>query len=145
MKLIRVAVLLAASVFLVGAVAACGDDDDDNSDNDGGTATSAAATTPATGGGGNQAQVEAKDFSFTPDEITVPVGEPVTVTLNNAGNATHTLTVYSDEAFTSPVEGADTDNVPSGDSGDFTVTFTGGEYYFRCEIHNQMQGELIAE
>jgi plastocyanin len=141
MRLFRISLLLAASFVLVGAVAACGDDDDDGGGDEG------AATTPAGGGGAaNEASVEAKDFSFEPDTVLVTAGEDVTVTLVNTGSAPHTLTVYTDEDYQDAVDGADTGTVNGGESGEFTVSFEGGEYYFRCEVHpSQMQGELEAE
>jgi plastocyanin len=139
MKLLRISLLLSASALLIGAFAACSDDDDDEAE--------PAATTPAAdGGGGDSVTVEGKDFSFNPETFTVPAGKEVTVTLNNTGNAPHTLTVYTDEDYKDPVDGADTENVDGGDSGEFTATFEGGEYYFRCEIHPaQMTGEFEAE
>ena len=37
--------------------------------------------------------VEASDFAYQPASITVPVGEPVTITLNNIGNIEHDFVV----------------------------------------------------
>jgi uncharacterized cupredoxin-like copper-binding protein len=37
--------------------------------------------------------VEATDFAYTPATITVPVGEPVTLTLKNTGNVEHDFIV----------------------------------------------------
>ena len=143
MKLLRVLLLLSASLLLVAAVSACSDDDDED---DGG---SAATTAPASGGGGGgetAVTVDAKDFSFDPDTFAVAAGEEVTITLDNTGSAPHTLTVYTDEEYTDAVVDADTGTVNGGDSGDFTATFEGGEYYFRCEVHpGQMTGEFEAE
>jgi len=89
--------------------------------------------------------VEGKDFSFDPTTFTVAAGEEVTVTLNNTGNARHTLTVYTDEEYSDPVDGAET-SVNARDTGEFKATFEGGEYYFRCEVHpGQMTGTFEAE
>ena len=142
MKHFRIFLTLAASVLLLGAVAACSSNDDKGSDN-----KPAATTAPADGGGAAKSvTVEAKEFSFNPAEFSVPAGEEVTVTLQNKGSTTHTLTVYSDDNFENAVDGADTGQVKSGDRGDFTTTFEAGEYYIRCELHpSQMKGELDAE
>jgi plastocyanin len=142
MKLLRVFLFMGASLLLLGAVAACSDDDDDS---DGG-GEEPAATTPAPDGDGDGVTVEAKDNSFDPETFSVTAGEEATVTLENAGNASHTLTVYSDENFENAVDGADTETVNGGDSGEFTATFDAGDYYFRCEIHPaQMKGTFEAE
>lgn len=37
--------------------------------------------------------VEASDFAYQPASITVPAGEPVTITLNNVGRAEHDFVV----------------------------------------------------
>jgi plastocyanin len=139
MKLLRVFQLLGVSLLLIGAVAACSDDDDD------GDAGEPAATTAPAASSGDSVSVEAKDFSFAPATFTVAAGEEVTVTLNNTGNARHTLTVYTDEEYSDPVDGAET-SVSAGETGEFKATFEGGEYYFRCEVHpTQMMGEFEAE
>jgi plastocyanin len=156
MKLLRVLLLLSASLLLVAAVSACGDDDDDDEDNgDGAAATTApaddgddaATTAPADGGGGEgTVEVEAQDFAFVPASFAVTADEEVTVTVNNTGSAPHTLTVYTDEEYTDAVTDADTGTLNGGETGEFTATFSGGEYYFRCEVHpGQMTGQLEAE
>ena len=144
MNFLRISLLLAAGVLLVGAGAACGGDDED--EDSGGEEPG--ATTPASDGGGegNNVTVEGKDNAFDPETFTVRAGEEATVTLENTGSATHTLTVYSDENFETAVDGADTDTVNGGESGEFAATFEAGEYYFRCEIHpTQMKGTFEAE
>ena len=143
MKVLRIALLLAASILVLGAVAACSDDDDEEDDGE-----TPAATTPASdgGGGGNAVTVEGKDFSFDPESFTITAGEEATVTLNNTGSAPHTLDVYTDENYENAVDGAETGNVDGGETGEFKATFEGGEYYFRCEVHpTQMMGEFEAE
>jgi plastocyanin len=147
MQILRIGVLLAGVALLVG-LTACGSDDKSSS------GATSRATTPAGGAtnaatgetGATSVQVVAKDFSFDPDSFTVAAGKDVTITLNNQGSATHTLTVYKDEAFTEPVAGADTKNVSGASKGEFTTTFAAGEYYFHCQRHpTQMQGEFEAK
>jgi plastocyanin len=160
MKLLRVLLLLSASLLLVAAVSACGDDDDDDEDNGDGAAVTTApaddgddgddapATTAAAddGGGEGAVEVEAQDFAFVPASFAVTADEEVTVTVNNSGSAPHTLTVYTDEEYTDAVADADTGTLNGGETGEFTATFSVGEYYFRCEVHpGQMTGQLEAE
>lgn len=61
------------------------------------TSTSPQATTQIT--------VEASDFAYQPALITVPVGEPVTITLNNIGNIEHDFVV--EEIGVTDVEASD--------------------------------------
>jgi plastocyanin len=159
MKLFRILTLLAAATLLVGAVVAC-DDDDDEEDNGGGpaaTTEAAADETPeetdaaddtgaATGGADDEVQVAMLDFSYDPASFTVPAGVPVKVEARNEGASPHTLTVYTDQEYNDAVDDADTGTISGGEDGEFTATFEGGEYYFRCEVHpTQMTGTFEAE
>jgi plastocyanin len=150
---LRYAVLAIAGVGLAvagGLMAACGSDDNGSN-----TPTkAAAASTPASsatqpsGGGGNvlTMAVTAKDFEFTPDTLDATPGETIEVNFTNSGSATHTFTVYSDDAYTQPVANGDSGRVAGG--GSMTVRFAAGDgdLYFRCEIHpTQMKGEIAID
>ena len=159
MKLRYIVMSMVALTLSVGLVACGGDDDDENGDPAGGISPAATAVTEATteptkaaedtpaAGGADAITVVAADLSFTPDTFEAPAGEEFTVTLDNTGQLPHTLTVYSDAAYTTPVDGADTGSITGGDTGDFSVTFdTAGDLFFRCEIHPvQMQGTITVE
>lgn len=152
MKLARRTVLAAAIALLVFG-AACGDDDDDDGTGDVTPASGSqtrAITPPAGGtpaGAGEALTVVAEDNSFDPEDLDAERGQRVTITLDNQGSASHTLTVYDDEAFSTEVAGADTGQVAPGTEKSITVTFAEAkDYYFRCEVHPaQMQGEIAVE
>jgi plastocyanin len=73
-------------------------------------------------------------FAFSPETVTVSVGDTVTWT-NNDG-ATHTATADDGEF--------DTDNIAGG--GSESVTFdTAGTFAYHCEIHNSMTGAVVVE
>jgi plastocyanin len=144
--------------ILLGTLAvACGDDGD-NGSTDTPTATEAAgatdtpsesadATTTAapTGDGASAVTITARDFSFDPSDPTAQAGS-TSVTLENEGSSSHTLTFYSDEARTTAIEGADTGSVSGGDSASFDVDLAAGTVYFQCDIHpSQMQGTIEVE
>ena len=145
-------------VLLSAFAVACGDDGGDESNGDSPTATEAAAPTetpPAsadgtstagpTGDGANALTITAQDFSFDPSDPTAKAGT-TSVTFENEGSFSHTLTFYSDEARTTPIEGADTGSVSSGSSAGFDVTLDAGTVYFQCDIHpSQMQGTIEVE
>jgi plastocyanin len=147
------AVLAVASIAI--AAAACGGGSGYGGSSDNSTQAPAAAaptSAPTTAnlaggaGGGAQMKVTAQDFSFDPDEIKADKGANVEIDFKNAGAATHTFTVYSDDAFTQPVAGADSGRVSGG--GTATVKFAAGDedLYFRCEIHpTQMHGEISVD
>jgi plastocyanin len=82
------------------------------------------------------------DFSFSAPELSVSKGDTIAITFKNAGSATHTLTFFSDDAYTSAIPGADTSSVSGGATKTLTVTADKGLYY-HCNIHpTQMMGEI---
>ena len=146
----RIAALLAATSLLAVGAIACGSDDN----NDDNTPTTAAKTVAPTQKSGTPAAsttaaagtltVTAANIAYSPTDLTGKVGETTTIMLKNSDTVQHTLTVYEDEQFSKPVEGADTGRVAPGATGQFTITFDkAGDLYFRCEIHPaQMMGEI---
>jgi plastocyanin len=162
----RILITGLAMLSLSTVAAACGDDDDDGDDAEPAVTRPATQASPvdgeadptATAGDEGDAAdptaaadgaitVTATEFSFTPATFEATAGEPVTVLLENAGSAPHTLTVYADAQYTQPVDGADTGTVSGGGQGEFEVTFdTAGERFFRCEVHPaQMQGTITVQ
>ncbi|HET7481368.1 MAG TPA: cupredoxin domain-containing protein [Actinomycetota bacterium] len=115
--------LFAGLVMAVVALTACG-----------GGSDSTSGTTDAGGGGGKPVTVTAKDFAFSPNEITVDPGEEVELTFQNDDTTTHTFT--SDDI--------DVDlSVDGGKSG--TATFTApdsGTVEWHCSIHSSMTGTI---
>ena len=59
------------------------------------TACVSQASQPAT-----ELTVEMTDFAYTPSSLTVPAGQPVTLTLNNTGNVEHDFVVETIEVET---------------------------------------------
>ncbi len=104
--------------------------------------SSSSATTPASGGAQKTLTITAKDFSFSADSLDVSKGDTIAITFKNTGATAHTLTFFTDDAYTSPIAGADTSSVSPGATKTLTVTAGTGLYY-RCNIHpTQMQGEI---
>lgn len=86
--------------------------------------------------GGDTIQVEAFDFGFEPDTISLDSGEEVSIEFNNTGGAPHT--------FTSEDLGVDI-TTEAGGNGAATVSAPeDGTYPFQCSIHpDRMSGEII--
>ncbi len=102
--------LLAAAVFVLG-IAGCGGDGDDD---DEGSSVSwrlqqlqrvvriLRVESVAT-----FVEVDVADFSFDPDAFNVAADVELSFAISNTGAAAHTFTVYADESYSEPVEGAD--------------------------------------
>ena len=115
--------LFAGLVVAVVALTACGGGSSDSSGDTGGG-----------GGGGTPVTVTAKDFAFSPNEISVDPGETVDLTFVNSDDTTHT--------FTADDVGVDI-SVDGGKTG--TATFTApdsGTVEWHCKIHSSMTGTI---
>jgi plastocyanin len=130
--------LPAAVLVVLGAVmliaAACG---------------SSGASTPTasgTGGGGATATVVIRNFAFTPQTITVKVGD--TVTWTNNDSAPHTVTSAT-SIDTSATTTSAFDSGQFGQGQTFSFAFTkAGTYFYECSIHAKqpaMHGEVIVQ
>ena len=80
--------------------------------------------------------VQVRDFSFSPASFNATVGDPMTVTVTNAGPAPHTFTISGV---------ADSGQIPAGQTR--TVQFTpsrAGDLTFFCTVHGQavMSGRI---
>lgn len=126
-------------VVLLFAIGACGGDD-----------------------ASSEISVTTEEFSFTPDDWTVPAGEDVTIEITNNGSVDHEWVILQDG-----VQVASEDDLPdteeelladfvyweeevgAGETGTFTFTApAAGEYQIICAIEDHfnagMQGTLTA-
>jgi len=125
---------IAGAVAALGLVlAACGGSA--GAGDNAAAAESAAESTVAT----RQVTLEALDNSFSVEELSLPGGETVELTLTNSGANPHT--------FTSTALGVDTGTVAPGESA--TVTFTAPDEAteFICSLHGAggMTGVVVPE
>ena len=119
----HIAALVLVPALAIG-LAACGSDS--SSKSSGSTATSAAPAPSSTG-----STITIKNFKFSPDPITVKVGQ--TVTVKNTDDTTHTVTA-DDKSF-------DTGDISGGSTATFTPS-KAGSFGFHCNIHNYMTGTV---
>jgi plastocyanin len=113
-------IVLAATALLVGAVIALADERDE--------------PPPAAAGSAGPAAVTIRDFSFTPADLTVSVGD--TVTWTNDDDFAHTVT-SSDDLF-------DSGDLAGGQTFEFTFTEP-GRYPYVCNIHPNMTATVTVE
>jgi len=90
--------------------------------------------------GATEVRVVARDFSFSPDEVTVPVGRTVNLTLVNEGDLPHDITI--------PALGFRLPAAPGATASGALTVMRAGSYEFFCSIpgHREagMSGTLIA-
>ena len=122
--------LLVAGMAVVGLAGCGGDDAPSGADGD----ASGAATADGGGSeGGGATEVAITDFTFTPEELTVPAG--TTVTWTNEDTAPHAI---QDDSDLGAEEGPD---MAQGDT--FQLTYDEpGTYPYLCGVHNYMTGTV---
>lgn len=111
-----------AALGLTAVAGACGSDSD-------GDSAAAGAGGATAGGRGNVLTI--KDFAFSPEPLSVPVGTVVKVV--NEDDAPHTATA-DDMSF-------DTGELARGESAEITLS-AAGEFSYQCDIHDYMRGVI---
>jgi plastocyanin/mono/diheme cytochrome c family protein len=111
-----------------------------------GQSVAKAATVAATPGTPSTTLTEvATDNEFSDTSFTVPAGQPVTLTFQNKGSATHNwhVTDARDANGQEVTTGATGTNGGQSTTVTFTIT-TPGTYHFQCDFHpTQMLGTLF--
>jgi plastocyanin len=124
----RTVISLVACLVLGLVAVSCGGGDDDG--NDGGGNSGATKTEQPAGGGGGGAEVSMKDIQFSPSNITVSAGEPITFTNDEAvGHDVH-KTSGPGKDFASGPPG----DMQQGDTFELTLDRP-GKYAYQCDVH----------
>lgn len=105
--------------------------------------------------------VEMTDFAYNPSSITVPVGEPVTLTLKNVGNIEHDFVVEKIDATTKMLEDSGSDahhahgeqqnydlhvSANAGDTSVIELTVAEpGTYRVFCSVEGHEEAGMIGE
>jgi plastocyanin len=124
-------------VLALGVVlAACSSNGDDASE------SQAAASGGAAVVDGN-VDVTAENMEFSTDTITATAGEDFTITFTNNDTVPHNLSVYTEEGGEVIVQG---EIINQGESETIDVSaLDAGTYYFMCDLHPDMNGQLVVE
>lgn len=132
----RAHAIAALAVTAAAVLAGCGSDDSEPAPvttataTPGGTATSAEPAAPAA------VTVTVEDMAFSPDNVTVRVGD--TVTWEFADSVPHSVQGIGDKAMGI--------NSPILTSGEWSYTFTvPGEFRYLCTLHPEMRGTVTVE
>jgi plastocyanin len=87
--------------------------------------------------------VTAVNIAFDETTLTAPAGEAFTLALINEDAAQHNVAIYTDSSLSESLfvgefigEGTIVYDVPALEPG---------EYFFRCDLHPEMQGTLVVE
>lgn len=130
MKRLLATVALAA-VALVAA--ACGT-------TNAGTAGQPAA--PAASADPNAPAIVAKDIKFVTAQVNVPAGKAFGLSFDNQDGAPHNVAIYTDSSASQSVFQGE---IFSGATRVYQVpALAPGSYFFRCDVHPDMTGTIVA-
>jgi len=93
--------------------------------------------------GGDAVTIIAKDLAFTETQVTVPATEAFNLVFDNQDGAPHNLAVYTDSTASTKVSIGEIFGGP-GQRSQAVPALAAGTYFFRCDVHPDMQGSLVA-
>jgi plastocyanin len=105
-----------------------------------GTASPSPSNAPA----GDVVTVTAKDMKFTDTEITVPAGKAFDLVFDNQEGAPHNVAIYTDSSASTKVSVGEIFSGPAQKT-QAVPALDPGTYFFRCDVHPDMQGSIVAE
>jgi plastocyanin len=110
----------------------------------GSTAPNATPSTTSTGGPSSGAVViVAKDISFAQPQVSVPAGKAFELTLDNQDGAPHNVAIYTDSSASTKVSVGEIFSGP-GQKTQAVPALAAGTYFFRCDVHQNMTGTIVA-
>ena len=138
---LRFTAFLSLLLVVTGALAACSSGGDGGDGGDGAGGCPGTGTATLTDG---EVRICADDLAFDVTTIEAPAGEEFNITFTNAEAVPHNVAVYTeeggDEIFVGEViTGPDVTTqlpIPALDAG---------TYYFRCDVHPEMEGTIVVE
>jgi len=81
---------------------------------------------------------------FDPTELVVPAGRAFTLVFENEDTAPHNVAIYNDQSaqasrFIGEIFGGSASRVYS------VPALAAGTYFFRCDVHHDMHGTVVAK
>jgi plastocyanin len=89
-------------------------------------------------------KIKAKNFAFDVSTITVPAGSRVIVEFENEDGVPHNVAFYTSPSLSATIYQGEIVTGPRTITYTFTAPVTPGNYYFRCDVHPEMDGQFIA-
>ena len=87
--------------------------------------------------------ITARDLKFGQTSVQAPAGRPFTILFDNQESAPHNVTIARDTTFASPLFQGE---IVSSRQITYSVpALQAGTYAFRCDVHPEMVGSLVAQ
>jgi plastocyanin len=107
-------------------------------------ASTTASPAPSAAPGGDTVTITAKDLKFGQSEVTVPADEAFDLVLDNQESAPHNVAIYNDSSMSTKISIGEIFSGPAQKT-QTVPAMAAGTYFFRCDVHPDMQGSIVAE
>jgi plastocyanin len=87
--------------------------------------------------------IVAQNNAFNPTTLTVTADEAFSLTLDNKDAAPHNVAIFKDESAAESISVGEI--VSSTTATQQVPALEAGEYFFRCDVHKEMTGTIVAE
>jgi len=87
--------------------------------------------------------IVAKDMKFQTTSVEVKAGTNVTVHFDNQDSAPHNVAIYTDSGAGTPVSVGQV--ITSSKADQVVPALKAGTYFFRCDVHHDMTGTIVAK
>jgi plastocyanin len=102
------------------------------------------ATEAPEGGGGPTTAISAEGLEFDTETITLVAGEAASIEFENLDTAPHNVAIYEDESASGEIFQGEQISGPDSITYEFDAP-EAGEYYFQCDVHPDMNGNVVSE
>jgi plastocyanin len=109
-----------------------------------GSSATPGAASPTAAPAGDAIVVTAKDLKFGQAEVTVPADEAFDLVLDNQESIPHNLAIYTDESASTKISVGEIFSGPAQKT-QAVPAMAAGTYFFRCDVHPDMKGSIVAE
>jgi len=87
--------------------------------------------------------IVAKDMKFQTTSVDVKAGENVTIHFDNQDSAPHNVAIYTDSGAGTALSVGEV--VTSAKKDQVVPALKAGSYFFRCDVHHDMTGTIVAK
>ena len=87
--------------------------------------------------------IVAKDMKFAPATVEVKAGTNLTLHFDNQDSAPHNVAIFKDSSASTPISLGEI--VSSSKKDQVVPALAAGTYFFRCDVHHDMTGTIVAK
>jgi plastocyanin len=91
----------------------------------------------------NGPTIVARDMAFSPPTVEIAAGKNVTIHFDNQESAPHNVAIYRDASASEKISVGEI--VTASKADQVVPALAAGTYFFRCDVHTNMTGTIVAK